>query len=181
MPEGDTVYRTATNLINIAGAAKHEVLILSDADIVVGRDYVRDVAAALSAPGVGLVSCLYLGQDRGGLWSRFSAMAINYRFIPSAILGKAAGLAEPCFGATVAIRTDVLARVGGFAAFTATARPSVSCSGGRRTPTPSTRRISPTERVRILMLPGAGFAPPKVTFIRSSSGGTPISFRNSAI
>ena len=109
--------RKATNLINIADSTRHELLILSDADIVVDRAYVRTVAAALCKPGVGLVSCLYVGKDRGGLWSRLSAMAINYRFMPNAILGKATGLAEPCFGATIAIRSDVLARIGGFAAF----------------------------------------------------------------
>ena len=109
--------RKATNLINIAGSTRHEVLILSDADIVVDRAYVRTVAAALFEPDVGLVSCLYLGKDTGGLWSRLSAMTINYRFMPSAILGKAVGLAEPSFGATIAIHSEVLARIGGFAAF----------------------------------------------------------------
>ncbi len=112
------VNRKATNLVNMAARARHEVLILSDADIVVDRAYVRTVAAALSQPGVGLVSCLYVGQDDGTLWSRLSAMAINYRFLPSAILGKAARLAEPCFGATIAIRSETLGRIGGFAAFT---------------------------------------------------------------
>jgi ceramide glucosyltransferase len=44
-------------------------------------------------------------------------MAITYQFMPGAILGKAGRLAEPCFGSTIAIRADVLARTGGFAAF----------------------------------------------------------------
>jgi ceramide glucosyltransferase len=109
--------RKATNLINMADSARNEVLILSDADIVVGADYVRTVTTALSEPGVGLVSCLYVGEGRGGLWARLSAMAINYRFIPGAIVGKATGLAEPCFGATIAVRSEVLERIGGFAAF----------------------------------------------------------------
>jgi ceramide glucosyltransferase len=109
--------RKATNLINMADSARHGVLILSDADIIVDRDYVRTVTTALSEPGVGLVSCLYLGKARGGLWARLSAMAINYRFIPSAILGKALGLAEPCFGATIGVRAEVLERIGGFTAF----------------------------------------------------------------
>ena len=109
--------RKSTNLINIADSTRHELLILSDADIIVDQAYVRTVAAALSEPDVGLVSCLYVGKDNGRLWSRLSAMAINYRFMPSAILGKAAGLAEPSFGATIAIRSEVLARIGGFAAF----------------------------------------------------------------
>jgi len=107
----------ASNLINIAAAAKHEVLVLSDSDIVVDRSYVRTVVSALAEPGVGLVSCLYVGTERAGLWSRLSAMAINYQFIPGAILGKALGLAQPCFGSTIALRADVLAQVGGFAAF----------------------------------------------------------------
>jgi ceramide glucosyltransferase len=109
--------RKATNLINMADSARHDVLILSDADIAVDANYVRTVTASLAEPGVGLVSCLYVGRGRGGLWAGFSAMAINYRFIPSAIVGKAAGLAEPCFGATIAVRAEVLERIGGFAAF----------------------------------------------------------------
>ncbi|HEY2483276.1 MAG TPA: bacteriohopanetetrol glucosamine biosynthesis glycosyltransferase HpnI, partial [Caulobacteraceae bacterium] len=109
--------RKATNLVNIAARAKHEVLILSDADIVVDRAYASRVASALAQPGVGLVSCFYVGQDQGPVWSRLSAMAINYRFLPSAVLGKAARLAEPCFGATIAVRAETLRQVGGFAAF----------------------------------------------------------------
>jgi ceramide glucosyltransferase len=109
--------RKASNLVNIVGKARHEVLILSDADILVDPTYVQTVVAALSEPGVGLVSCLYVGQDAGGLWSRLSAMAINYQFTPGAILGKALGLAQPCFGSTIAIRAEVLSSIGGFAAF----------------------------------------------------------------
>lgn len=107
----------ASNLINIAGAAKHEVLVLSDADILVGRDYLQTVVGALAEPGVGLVTCYYLGSQGPGLWSQLSAMAINYQFIPGAILSKTLGLAQPCFGSTIAIRADVLDRVGGFTAF----------------------------------------------------------------
>ena len=109
--------RKASNLINIAARAKHEVLILSDADIIVGPSYLRTVVAALGAPGVGAVSCLYVGEDHGDVWSKLSAMAINYQFLPSAILGKAVGLAQPCFGSTIAIRAQLLSRIGGFAAF----------------------------------------------------------------
>jgi ceramide glucosyltransferase len=109
--------RKASNLINIVGQAKHELLVLSDSDIIVDRTYVQTVVAALSEPGVGLVSCLYVGKDDGRLWSRLAAMAINYQFIPGAILGKALGLAQPCFGSTIAVRSDVLSSIGGFAAF----------------------------------------------------------------
>jgi ceramide glucosyltransferase len=91
--------------------------VLSDADIWVERDYVRRVVAALGAPGVGAVSCLYLGEGRQGLWSRLSAMAIDYHFLPGAVMGKALGLAQPCFGSTIALTRTVLDEIGGFAAF----------------------------------------------------------------
>jgi ceramide glucosyltransferase len=66
---------------------------------------------------VGAVSCLYVGDDGGGLWSHLSAMAIDYQFLPNAIVGKALGMAEPCFGSTIAITTRVLGEIGGFLAF----------------------------------------------------------------
>lgn len=107
--------RKTSNLVNILAATRHPVLILSDADIVVGPDYARTVVAALAASEVGLVSCFYLGESRAGLWSKLSAMGISYRFTPSAILAKAARLAEPCFGATIALTAETLDRIGGLA------------------------------------------------------------------
>ncbi len=111
------VNRKASNLVNIAALARHGVLILSDADIVVEPDYLRNVTRALAEPGIGAVSCLYVGLDDGRLWSKLSAMAIDYQFLPSAVLGKALGMANPCFGSTIAIRAEVLERIGGFLAF----------------------------------------------------------------
>lgn len=105
-----------SNLINLAARARHEVLILSDADIAVTPGYLRSVAAALGEPGVGAVSCLYVGAPTGGLWARLAAMAIDYGFLPSVVLGRAIGLAHPCMGSTIALSRDTLQRIGGFEA-----------------------------------------------------------------
>ncbi|MEO8812845.1 MAG: bacteriohopanetetrol glucosamine biosynthesis glycosyltransferase HpnI [Caulobacteraceae bacterium] len=110
------VNRKTSNLINIAARAKHEILILSDADIRVKPDYLHTVVAALSRKDVGVVSCLYVGEAGTSLWSKLSAMAINYQFLPSAVLGKSIGLAQPCFGSTIGIRAQVLREIGGFEA-----------------------------------------------------------------
>jgi len=109
--------RKASNLINIAAHARHDLLIISDADIVVDRDYLRQVVGAMGPPEVGAVSCLYVGQSNGSFWARLSAMGIDYQFLPSVVMGRALGMAEPCFGATIAITTNMLAEIGGFAAF----------------------------------------------------------------
>ena len=110
------VNRKASNLININARAKHSLLVLSDADIVVEPNYLRTVTAALAAPGAGAVSLLYVGMDERTMWSRLSAMLIDYQFLPSAVLGKALGMADPCFGSTIALTAATLERIGGFAA-----------------------------------------------------------------
>jgi ceramide glucosyltransferase len=109
--------RKVSNLINIQARAKHSVLIMTDADVRVPEHYVRSIVAALSAPEVGAATCLYLGKGVSGVWSRAVAMAINYDFLPSAVLAKTLGLAQPCFGPTIAMTAAVLREIGGLEAF----------------------------------------------------------------
>lgn len=109
--------RKVGNLMGLEARADEAVLVLSDADIRVSPSYLSAVMAALGQPGVGAVTCLYIGDGRGGRWARLAAMDIDYRFLPNAALGLATGLASPCFGSTIAMRRETLARIGGFAAF----------------------------------------------------------------
>jgi ceramide glucosyltransferase len=109
--------RKVSNLVNIAREARHDILVLADSDIGVQPSYLRNIVTALSAPGVGLVTCLYRGEPLRGLCAQLSAMAIDYHFLPSVIFGLAVGLARPCVGATIALRRSVLEQIGGFDAF----------------------------------------------------------------
>jgi ceramide glucosyltransferase len=106
-----------SNLINMTPLIRHEVLVLADSDIRVEADYLTRLVAELSQPGVGLVTCLYRGVPAGGFWSRLDAQAINHHFLPSVLVGLAIGRADPCFGATIALRREMLTRIGGFEAF----------------------------------------------------------------
>lgn len=105
-----------SNLINMASEAEHDVLVISDSDIVVGADYLKHIAAALEQPGVGLVTCLYRGVAAAGLWSRLAAAGIDYQFLPNVLVGLKLGLATPCFGSTMALRKTTLTSIGGFEA-----------------------------------------------------------------
>jgi hypothetical protein len=109
--------RKISNVVNMMKAAKHDFLVLTDADITVPSDYLTTIAAAAARPGVGLVSCLYSGRGSGNFWSRFAAMGISYHFLPNAALGLAIGLVRPCFGSTIALSRQTLDRIGGFEAF----------------------------------------------------------------
>jgi ceramide glucosyltransferase len=103
------------NLVNMLPAARHDILVFADADMRVGPDYLATVTAPLRDPTIGLVTCLYKGVPRGGIWSRLGALHINFGFLPSALLGETLGTGGGCFGATIALRRAVLEKIGGLA------------------------------------------------------------------
>jgi ceramide glucosyltransferase len=109
--------RKVSNLINMHPYIRHDTLVVSDSDIVVGPGYLRGLTALLEPPHVGAVTCLYHGIASEGVWSRLSSLAINTQFLPQAITATGLGIARHCCGATIALRRSVLDRIGGFAAF----------------------------------------------------------------
>lgn len=106
-----------SNLINMDRVARHPIVILSDSDIAVAPDYVAQLLAALEAPGVGAVTCLYRGRGDAGFWSLMAAAGVSYQFLLGATFGVAKQLATPCMGSTIALRRETLDAIGGFARF----------------------------------------------------------------
>jgi ceramide glucosyltransferase len=104
------------NLHNMLPAARHGILAISDSDMRVDRHYLAAVTAPLADPGVGLVTCLYRGIPADGFWSRLACLHVNHGFLPQAALAHAMGVAFGCFGASIALRRDMLERAGGLAA-----------------------------------------------------------------
>jgi len=108
--------RKVSNLINMMPLARHDFLVISDSDVRVEPDYLAKIAPALIDPRVGIVTCPYHGNPRPGLWSLLGSLFINEWFIPSVRVAAMSGSRAFAFGATIAIRRQVLARIGGFAA-----------------------------------------------------------------
>lgn len=108
--------RKVSNLINMMALARHGLLVISDSDVRVERDYLARIVAPLGDPGVGIVTCPYLGRPRKGLWSLLGSLFINDWFTPSVRVAAMFGSRAFAFGASIAIRRDVLRRIGGFGA-----------------------------------------------------------------
>lgn len=104
-----------SNLANMYGVAKHDLLIIADSDIRVGPNYVSQVAASFADPAVGVVTCLYKAKSAGGLISTLASMSINEWFLPSALTAIALQGPRFCFGSTMAARRKVVDGIGGFA------------------------------------------------------------------
>jgi ceramide glucosyltransferase len=106
--------RKVSNLINMGRRAEHDIIVVADSDIRVDHHYLSRVVAALDQRGIGAVTCLYHGLATRGVWARLAELGINAHFLPSVVFGLTLGLANPCFGSTIAFKRKTFAEIGGF-------------------------------------------------------------------
>jgi ceramide glucosyltransferase len=103
-----------SNLVNMMPLARHDYLVIADGDIRVAPGYLEKVIAPLLDEDVGIVTCLYRGFPRPGLWSLLGSLFINEWFMPAVRVAALFGSRSFAFGATIAVRRETLARIGGF-------------------------------------------------------------------
>jgi ceramide glucosyltransferase len=108
--------RKVAKLIGMADrSARAEIFLLSDADVSVERDHLRRVVSDFSADEqIGLVTCLYRSKSHGSLASRLGALFVNTDFVPLIMISQAIEPLRYSLGATVAIKRQVLEKIGGF-------------------------------------------------------------------
>jgi ceramide glucosyltransferase len=103
------------NLINAFPQARHDILIVCDSDIRVEKHYLSAVVAPFSDPKVGLVTSLYRSSGVTGA-SVVEALGFTAEMIPNVMVAlKLEGLSF-ALGASMAVRREALARIGGFEA-----------------------------------------------------------------
>jgi ceramide glucosyltransferase len=106
-----------SNLLNMLEAARHDVLVLADSDILVSPDYLARVVAPLADRRVGAVTCLYRARPAvRGFGARLACLHINHWFLPGVIVAREAGHTGFCMGSTIALRRDALEAIGGLSA-----------------------------------------------------------------
>ena len=103
-----------SNLINMYRRAKHDLIVIADSDIRVESTYLDSINEAVRAPGVGLATCIYRAVNSGPLPSLIEALFINTDFTPLVMVARKVEKSTYAFGATIAIRREVLDEIGGF-------------------------------------------------------------------
>lgn len=104
------------NLINMLPAAKYGVLAIADSDLHVAPDYLARLVAALEPADTGLVTVLYAGLPAAsGVVAALGSLSITHYFLPGALLARGLGR-QDCLGATMMLRRETLARIGGLEA-----------------------------------------------------------------
>jgi ceramide glucosyltransferase len=101
-------------LCAMARAAKHDHLVLSDADIRVGPDHLRAMAEPFREAQVGAVTSFYTGLPTPSLWPELEAVYLSTDFMPSVLMARELEDVHFALGASIAVRRDCLAEIGGF-------------------------------------------------------------------
>lgn len=104
------------NLLGMIGRARHPIVAIADSDILAGTNYLHALASCFDDARTGAATCAYGGVPGPSLASQLGAMQVNDHFTPSVMV---ATLIEPltyCFGATMAVRKEVLEQIGGLQA-----------------------------------------------------------------
>ena len=87
--------RKVGNLINMMSAARHDVLVIADADVHVRSDYLNRLVAALQRPGVGLVTTLYAGLPAAATRASAAPPAPGMQSAPDPEVPRRAGTNTP--------------------------------------------------------------------------------------
>ena len=104
------------NLINAWPLTRHDIIVICDSDIRVGKDFLREVTVPFADPGVGLVTSLYRSSAIHGAAAAIEAMGFTAEMVPNVMVAlKLEGLSF-ALGASMAVRREALERIGGLAA-----------------------------------------------------------------
>ena len=105
-----------STLCHLTTRAKHEHLIISDADVFIATDFLPALVEGLAQKSVGIVNCLYIQAGAKTLPMRIEAVAGNADFWTHVLQAVALKPMDFALGAVMAMRKADLASIGGFEA-----------------------------------------------------------------
>ncbi len=112
-------YKVST-LHHLLRQAKYDVLVITDSDVTVEPEYLQRIIPPLMTsqtdPPVGLVTCPYRGGAASPFPALLESLLINTGFASMILVASQVEKTTYAFGATIAVKREVLDKIGGFAA-----------------------------------------------------------------
>jgi ceramide glucosyltransferase len=106
--------RKVNSLARLAREAKHEILALSDGDVRVGPQYLRNVAAPLQDANVGVVTSFYRGVTQRNFGAELEAIGAASGFFAGVLMAAWTEGIKFALGASVVTTKTWLKKIGGF-------------------------------------------------------------------
>ena len=95
--------------------SRNDFFIISDSDVRVERDFLRNVIPPLFDRRLGLVSCLYRGDPAADFWSSLEALGMSVEMPSGVVMADMLEGIRFALGPAVALRRDSLDAIGGIA------------------------------------------------------------------
>jgi ceramide glucosyltransferase len=95
-------------------AAAHDIFVISDSDVRVAPNYIREVVSPFSRSEVGAVTCLYRGVADRGLWSKLEAAGMSIEMTAGVLVADLMEGVQFALGPTMAVRRACMQAMGGF-------------------------------------------------------------------
>jgi ceramide glucosyltransferase len=96
--------------------SRNDFFVISDSDVRVEHDFLRNVIPPLFDQKLGLVSCLYRGDPAADFWSLLEALGMSVEMPSGVVVADMLEGVRFALGPAVALRRDPLEAIGGIAA-----------------------------------------------------------------
>lgn len=113
--EDHGVNAKVSSLRQMQPLARHDFIVVSDADVRVSDDFLINLTPLFDDPQVGLVNCFYSLANPTTLAMRWEAIAINADFWSEVLQARSMKEVDFALGAVMALPRAVLEKMGGFA------------------------------------------------------------------
>jgi ceramide glucosyltransferase len=108
--------KKVNNLVELARAARHEIIVLTDGDVRVLPNYLREVVAPFADPKVGAVTSFYRGIAQKNLGAELEAIGAASDFFAGVLVAEWMEGMSFALGASIVTTKNWVAKIGGFEA-----------------------------------------------------------------
>jgi ceramide glucosyltransferase len=103
-----------SSLAQLEPAITHDLVVISDADVLVPQEFLTNIVPMFEDATIGLVNCFYRLANPGTLAMRWEAIVVNADFWSQVLQSRSIQKVEFALGAVMALPKAQLQKIGGF-------------------------------------------------------------------
>src|SRR5438046_6851773 len=103
------------SLDKMIALSRNDYFVISDSDVEVGPDFLRNVVPPLLNPRNGLLTCVYRGVPARSFWSSLEALGMSVEMTSGVLLADMLEGMRFALGAVIATNRQALEKIGGIA------------------------------------------------------------------
>src|SRR5438552_775460 len=111
-----TASSTVFLILAMIARSANDHFVISDSDVEVGPDFLRNVVPPLLDPRNGLLTCVYRGVPARSFWSSLEALGMSVEMTSGVLLADMWEGMRFALGAVIATKREALEKIGGIAA-----------------------------------------------------------------